>query len=232
MTFTGHKVGDAAQALQQQVIALKQLGYAVVKPGDTLSSGGYAVSVDSGLVDESDTLVVGSASDEVLFDGDIAILSSPAPVQINSVSDSSNGEEQYRYDTIWVDKNGDVNKTEGAVQKLTQREKQNGLKRFERFVGAIPQPDTFPSVVLAVVVVNSSDDRTSITTDNLQDLRADAESKTNTNTTNQTTLKELLNLEPASEPTTPSGGEVAVWNDTNEIKAKFSDGTIATIAQE
>jgi hypothetical protein len=46
------------------------------------------------------------------------------------------------------------------------------------------------------------------------------------------TLRELQTLEPATEPATPSGDEVNVWNDTNSLKAKFSDGTIVTLAEQ
>jgi hypothetical protein len=49
---------------------------------------------------------------------------------------------------------------------------------------------------------------------------------------NSVTLSKLLQLKPASEPSTPSGDDVVLWNNKNEVRAKFSDGSTVTIAQE
>jgi len=168
---------DAIQALDDYVLAKKDLGFAVISPGDGIGSGAYAVTVNSGNLDASDTLSVGTNGDEALFDGSTVSLSGSTNVQINSVSDAADGTEQYRYDVLWIDSNGEVNKTEGSVVKLSQEESDNNLTRFQRFKGAIPKPGTDPATVVAAVVVNSND--TSVGTSQLKDYRVDADTVVN-----------------------------------------------------
>jgi len=174
---------DAIQALDDYVLAKKDLGFAVISPGDGIGSGAYAVTVNSGNLDAADTLSVGTNGDEALFNGSTVSLSGSTNVQINSVSDATDGTEQYRYDVIWIDSNGEVNKTEGSVVKLSQEESNNNLTRFQRFKAEIPFPATDPATVIAAVNVNSND--SSVGTANLKDYRVDALSQQNTTQTNE-----------------------------------------------
>jgi hypothetical protein len=41
-----------------------------------------------------------------------------------------------------------------------------------------------------------------------------------------------MEMGSATEPSTPTGDDVALWNSGNEVQAKFSDGSTVTIAQE
>lgn len=174
--YTGVDNNEAYQAIQEKVQTNKHNGYAVISPGATLATGSYAVTVDSGTLDAADTLSVGAANDEVLFNGGVQSLSGATSIQIDSVSES-NGNEQYRYDTIWADSSGEVQITKGTVVEVANVESQNNLTRFERFKGTIPFPSTYPSVVIAVVVVSSDD--ASIGTENLRDYRIPADTTAN-----------------------------------------------------
>jgi len=180
---------DAIQALDDYVLAKKDLGFAVISPSDGVGAGAYAVTVNSGNLDASDTLSVGAANDEALFDGSTVSLSGGTNVQINSVSDAADGTEQYRYDVIWIDSNGEVNKNEGSVVKLSQEESDNNLTRFQRFKGAIPKPGTDPATVIAAVVVNSND--TSVGTSQLKDYRVDAKTIVNALETNDVSVSNV-----------------------------------------
>jgi len=174
---------DAIQALDDYVLNKKDRGFGVIAPGDGVGAGAYAVTVNTGNLDASDTLSVGSASDEALFDGNVVSLSAATDVQINSVSAATDGTEQYRYDVIWIDSSGEVNKTEGSVTRLTDTEKTNTLSRFERFVGDIPKPGTVPATVVAAVIVNSDD--TGVSTSQLKDYRVDAKTQNDLTQTNE-----------------------------------------------
>lgn len=49
---------------------------------------------------------------------------------------------------------------------------------------------------------------------------------------NSVTLSELMEMGSATEPSTPSGDDVALWNSGNSVQAKFSDGSTVTLAQQ
>jgi hypothetical protein len=57
-------------------------------------------------------------------------------------------------------------------------------------------------------------------------------SLSNSVSTNSVTLSELMEMGSATEPSTPSDDDVALWNSGNAVEAKFSDGSTVTIAQE
>jgi len=177
MAYEGINSEEAYQAIQEKIQVQKDAGYGIISPGTTLGTGSYAVTINSGALNASDTLTVGTSGDEALDDGSVVSLSAATDVGIGGVSTASDGTEQYRYDTIWVDSSGEVNKTEGTAVKLSTEEANNNLTNFQRFRAAIPEPATYPSAVVAAVVVSSED--SSIGSDNLRDFRIDANSLNN-----------------------------------------------------
>jgi hypothetical protein len=237
MTFYGPQNDDAAQALQQQVLGYGNRGYAVINPADSLASGSYAVSVDTGELDQSDTLTVGTGGDEAFVGGNVVSLNSATSVQINSVA-SVGGVEQYRYDTIWVDSSGEVNKTEGQAVRVSDVESQNNLTRFQRFNASIPFPATWPSTVVAVVVVNSTDD--TVSTGQLRDYRVDAGTEVDTLTAQNATVAnsptnltdvvrksetDALDSAKADTPHDLGGGDHSADTLSN-LNTKVSDATL------
>jgi hypothetical protein len=222
--FTGADNGEADHAIQEQIPINKHNGFAVIDPGSTLGTGSYAVSVDSGTLDASDTLTVGAANDEVLFNGGVQSLSGSTNIGIDSVPES-NGNEQYRYTTIWADASGEIQKTQGTAVEVADIETQNNLTRFERFKGTIPFPSTYPSVVIAVVVVSSND--TSVTTDNLRDYRIPADETVNdldsqSHTTETQTVNTSL-TDPQSNTISDFVGD-GLTTASNVLQANLSNG--------
>jgi len=222
--YTGVDNNEAYQAIQEKVQTNKHNGYAVISPGATLATGSYAVTVDSGTLDAADTLSVGAANDEVLFNGGVQSLSAATSVQIDSVSES-NGNEQYRYDTIWADSSGEVQITQGTAVEVADVESQNNLTRFERFKGTIPFPSTYPSVVIAVVIVSSDD--ASITTANLRDYRIPADETVNAlDSQSHTTETQTINTsltDPQSNTITDFVGD-GLTTAANVLQANLSNG--------
>jgi len=172
MTYDGPNNGEALHDTQLDVTELRTRGYSIISPGDALSAGAYSVSINTGNLNASDTLTVGTSGDEAVYDGSTVSLSSATNVGISGVNTDPQGNEQYRFDVIWIGSNGEVNKTEGTAGTLATLEEEENLTRFERFSQAIPEPGTWPSPVVAVVVVNSGD--SSVTTSQLRDYRVPA----------------------------------------------------------
>jgi len=177
MTYDGPNNGEGLHDTQLDVTELRTRGYSIISPGDALTAGAYSVSINTGNLNASDTLTVGTGGDEALFDGNTVSLSGATDIGIGGVNTDPQGNEQYRFDVIWIDSNGEVNKTAGTAGTLTALETDNNLARFERFSQPIPEPGTWPSPVVAVVVVNSAD--SSVTTSQLRDYRVPADVSTN-----------------------------------------------------
>lgn len=49
---------------------------------------------------------------------------------------------------------------------------------------------------------------------------------------NSVTLSDLMEMSSATEPSTPTDDDVALWNSGNAVQAKFSDGSTVTLAQQ
>jgi hypothetical protein len=182
MTYNGPNNGEAVQDTQLDVSELRTRGYSIVNPGDALNAGAYSVSVNSGNLNATDTLTVGSNGDNAFFDGTTVSLSGATNIGIGGVNTDGQGNEQYRYDILYVDSSGEVQKTEGPVGTLAPAEEDNNLTRFERFSQPIPEPATWPSPVIAVVVVNSSD--SGVDVEQLRDYRVPASIDVNSISTN------------------------------------------------
>jgi len=176
MTYDGPNNGEGLHDTQLDVSTIRTRGYSIISPGDALSAGSYGVSINSGDLNAPDTLTVGTSGDEALYDGSTVSLSSATDIGIGGVNTDAQGNEQFRFDVIWIDSNGAVQKTEGTAGTLSELEQQENLRRFERFNQPIPQPGTWPSPIVAVVVVNSAD--SSVTTSQLRDYRVPADVST------------------------------------------------------
>ena len=220
MTYTGKDNGEAVQALQDFVVSNETNGYSVINPGSSVDTGSYKVTLGSGDLDTSDTLTVGAANDEALFNGSTVSLSAATDVLIKSESTDGNGTQRYRYDLLWIDSNGEVNKTEGSPVVVDDREENNGLTRFERFKGAIPFPDTTPSTIIAGVQINSQD--TDITLNQqVRDYRVDADSTFDSVSTNTLTG----GVSGSTDITDISGQGLEISSNTLRILSSIYDGT-------
>jgi len=173
MTYDGPNNGEGLHDTQLDVTELRTRGYSIISPGDALTAGSYSVSINTGNLNASDTLTVGTSGDEAVFDGSTVSLSSATDIGIGGVNTDGQGNEQYRFDIIWIDSNGEVNKTPGQADTLAPAEIDNDLARFERFSNPIPEPGTWPAPIVAVVVVNSGD--SSVTASQLRDYRVPAD---------------------------------------------------------
>lgn len=159
-----------AESLDINQVYWSRKGYGVKDPG----AGDCAVSVDSGMLDASDTLSV--ASGGILVDGSETSVSS-ASVGISSVS-SGAGNRRVRKDLIWADSTGTVQKTEGEAFALSDAETMAEASRWQTVTPFLPRPAhddgtvETPAVVLAGVVVNEND--TEVTTPLIDDRRVRA----------------------------------------------------------
>lgn len=156
--------GDGSQALEGNQALWREQGYGVIDPG----TGALEVTVNTGTLDASDTLSV--ASGDAYVDGSVVSVASQN-VGINSVS-SVTGNTAIRFDTIWVDSTGTVQKEEGTVVQLSNAEETAGTYRFDAVTPKMPHPSTTPAVVLGTVVVTEDDG--SVTASMVQDRRLDA----------------------------------------------------------
>lgn len=225
-------IGQGYSALDAQAARDRLDGYAVVS--------GLGVSVDTDLF-----VSVASGTATVGDDGSgglaTATLGSTTSVELDPADT-----EDPRKDTVYLDATGTVQVETGFPNAGLP----SNRTRFETYQPEPPRPST-EGVILAEVWVAAQE--TTLVADDIRDrrqpatIRADAmvadsatidtltvesTSTVDDETVQTLTLGELKTLEPAAEPATPGGDDVAVWNDTNAIKAKFSDGTTATITQE
>lgn len=164
MTYT-QQPKDGAQALDDMQANWRDQGYGVIDPG----TGALAVSVDTGTLDATDTLSV--ASGQAYVDNTVVDVAQQS-VGISSVGAIS-GDTAIRFDTIWVDASGTVQKEEGTVVELSAEEESAGTTRFDAVSPVMPFPSTTPATVLAAVVVTEDDG--SVASDMVQDRRITAD---------------------------------------------------------
>lgn len=153
-------------------------GYGV----NDVSGGDCEVTVNTGNLDAADTVQV--ASGNAFFNGNTVSVSQ-TNVQINSVS---NG---HRRDVIWIDSNGNVQKTEGPVSSITPtaEESDAGLSRFEFYSVEVPKPGTEPAAVVGAIAVNDTD--TSVSSNQIEDRRVESDVKLSSVETEETHTKTI-----------------------------------------
>lgn len=155
---------DGTQALDDNQRLWRDQGYGVIDPG----TGALEVTVNTGTLDATDTLSVAAGD---VYSGNSVVSATSQNVGISSVS-STTGNTAIRFDTIWVDGTGTVQKDEGTVVELSTREEQANVSRFDAVTPIMPLPSTTPAVVVGAVVVTEDDG--SVTASMVQDRRLDA----------------------------------------------------------
>jgi len=172
MVYEGPNDGEGQHDALIDVEVLQSQGYSIINPGDALSAGAYSVSINSGELNATDTLTVVTSGDEALFDGSTVSLPAAADIGVGGVNTDPNGNKQFRFDIIYIDSSGEIQKTKGQAGTLAEFEIDNNLARFERASQPIPTPGTYPATIIAAVVVNSGD--SSVASEQLRDLRVPA----------------------------------------------------------
>jgi len=229
MTYDGPNNGEGLHDTQLDVSTLRTRGYSIISPGDALTAGSYSVSINSGNLNASDTLTVGTSGDEAVYDGSTVSLSSATNVGISGVNTDPQGNEQYRFDVIWIDSSGEVQKTEGTAGTLATLEENNNLTRFERFSQPTPEPGTYPSPIIAAVVVNSSD--SSVTTSQLRDYRVPADVSSNSLSGPLTSGSSLTDIASSGLEIASNGLQIlsSIWDAGNsEVVADVNNTNTAT----